>query len=75
MKNKKVQIFGILLYWIFSAECISVTIKDRGNLSTYYQKLSGQSIQMKNMHQNCMRNTNSKYLPNMRNFGILALFT
>jgi hypothetical protein len=45
MKNKNFQILEIATFQLLSAKFISETIKDRGNLPTYYRKLSTQSIQ------------------------------
>jgi hypothetical protein len=63
--KKKVQI----LKFSFSVKFISETIRD--NLSKYYQKLSAQ-YQFR--EKNWMKNKNSIYLPNIRNFRKLAPF-
>jgi hypothetical protein len=46
-KNKKVQILEFGICWPLSVELISENVGNRGNPSTYYLKLSSQSIQMK----------------------------
>ena len=73
IKNKKNYNFYFFIFLPLLVEIISETIRDRGNLSTYYRKLSVRSIQRKK-HQNQTQNKNFIYLPSMQNIGIWAPF-
>jgi hypothetical protein len=62
MKNKNLEIWEIGTFRPLPVKFISETAKDRESPSTYYRKLSTQSIQQKETHQNWMKNKNSMYL-------------
>ena len=60
--------------WHFCGQVYLKNVKDRGNPLTNYRKFSSQSSQQSKPHQNWMKNKNSIYLSNMRNFRIWAPF-
>jgi hypothetical protein len=62
MKNKNLEIWEIGTFRPLPVKFISETAKDRESPSTYYRKLSTQSIQQKETHQIWMKNKNSMYL-------------
>jgi len=68
MKNKTFKSLEIGAFRTLLVKFISETVKDRGNPSTYYRKLSTHFIQQQ--QQNWMKNINYIYQSNMRNFGI-----
>jgi hypothetical protein len=52
MKNKNNQILEIDTFLLLLLQFIPETLKDRGNMRTYYRKLSTQSIQQKRKRKN-----------------------
>jgi hypothetical protein len=51
IENENVQILEFNIFWPFSVEFISKTIRDRRNQLTYYKSLV-QLVQRKKSHQN-----------------------
>jgi hypothetical protein len=69
MKNMKVQILKFSFCCLLLVEHISETIRGRVNPPILLEAL-GAINSMKNLLQNWMKNKNSFYLPNIKNFGI-----
>jgi hypothetical protein len=52
MENKNFQILDIATFQLLSVKFISETIKDRGNLPTYYRKSQHNPFNNNKTHQN-----------------------
>ena len=68
MKNKKIQLLESVFCYPLSVEFTYKTVRNRGHLLKYFHRFSLQSTQGKILHQNWMKNKNSRHLPNMQNF-------